>query len=167
MIGAMNTSIRPNQRSLRKGRVSIAGQRYLITIVCHRRERRFMSWEAAAAVASKLDDRSLWLDSILLCWVLMPDHLHLLVELGHAEDLPSLMRRIKCVSARVANRADGRSQAMWMRGFHDRALRSEEVGVAVARYIIANPVRAGLVEDVGRYPFWDAVWLQTSAHPFQ
>ena len=29
----------------------------------------------------------------------------------------------------------------------------------VARYIVANPLRAGLVERVGDYPYWDAVWL--------
>jgi len=32
---------------------------------------------------------------------------------------------------------------------------------AVARYVIANPVRAGLAERVGDYPFWDAVWLDS------
>jgi putative transposase len=93
--------------------------------------------------------------------------MHLLVELGHAEDLSSLVRRVKCVMAKLANQVDGRGGAVWMRGFHDRALRSEEGVVAVARYIIANPVRAGLVEDVGHYPFWDAVWLENSAQPFQ
>jgi hypothetical protein len=59
MMGSMNTIFFHDQKSLRKGRVSIAGQRYLITIVCHRRERRFFCWETGAAVSSKLDDRSL------------------------------------------------------------------------------------------------------------
>ncbi|NJC47919.1 UNVERIFIED_ORG: hypothetical protein GGR78_001170 [Xanthomonas campestris] len=29
----------------------------------------------------------------------------------------------------------------------------------MARYLIANPLRAELVERVGDYPFWDAIWL--------
>ena len=29
----------------------------------------------------------------------------------------------------------------------------------VARYIVANPLRAGLVTKIGDYPFWNAVWL--------
>jgi len=29
----------------------------------------------------------------------------------------------------------------------------------VARYIVANPLRAGLVESVRDYPHWDAIWL--------
>ncbi len=33
--------------------------------------------------------------------------------------------------------------------------------IDVARYIIANPLRAGLVGRVGDYPLWDAVWLSS------
>jgi hypothetical protein len=29
----------------------------------------------------------------------------------------------------------------------------------VARYVVMNPVRAGLVSRVGDYPFWDAAWI--------
>jgi len=43
--------------------------------------------------------------------------------------------------------------------YHDRALRREYDVVRVARYIIANPLRAGLVDKVGDYPHWDAVWV--------
>jgi hypothetical protein len=38
-------------------------------------------------------------------------------------------------------------------------LRSDEDVIATARYIIANPIRAGIVEKVGAYPLWDAVWI--------
>lgn len=31
--------------------------------------------------------------------------------------------------------------------------------IDIARYIITNPVRAGLVRRVGDYPLWDVVWL--------
>jgi hypothetical protein len=48
---------------------------------------------------------------------------------------------------------------MWQKGFHDRAIRREEDLRAVARYIIANPLRAGLVRRVHDYPLWDAIWL--------
>jgi putative transposase len=48
---------------------------------------------------------------------------------------------------------------VWQRGFYDRAIRKEEDLLAVARYIVANPLRAGLVSQLSDYPFWDAVWL--------
>ncbi len=49
--------------------------------------------------------------------------------------------------------------ALWQKGFHDRALRREEDLVTVARYVVANPLRAGLVEKLGDYPLWDAIWV--------
>jgi putative transposase len=52
---------------------------------------------------------------------------------------------------------------VWQRGFHDHALRKEEDIVSVARYIVANPVRDGLVRRIGDYPHWDAVWLGEQA----
>jgi hypothetical protein len=48
---------------------------------------------------------------------------------------------------------------VWQKGFYDRALRSDEDVAAVARYIVANPLRAGLVDSVREYPFWDAIWV--------
>jgi hypothetical protein len=37
-------------------------------------------------------------------------------------------------------------------------LREEDVS-ATARYVLNNPIRAGLVEDLMCYPYWDASWL--------
>ena len=48
---------------------------------------------------------------------------------------------------------------VWQRGFHDYALGVDKDIVHVARYIVANPLRAGLVSRIGDYPLWDAKWL--------
>jgi len=48
---------------------------------------------------------------------------------------------------------------VWQPGFHDHALRKEEDVRAVARYVVANPLRAGLVQRIGDYPHWNAIWL--------
>ena len=45
------------------------------------------------------------------------------------------------------------------RGLHDHAVRSDEDFRALARYVVANPLRAGLVSQIGDYPLWDAAWL--------
>ena len=50
-------------------------------------------------------------------------------------------------------------QRRWQTGFHDHALRTEEDLPAIARYVIANPLRAGIVTSVRAYPHWDTVWL--------
>ncbi len=69
------------------------------------------------------------------------------------------MHLVKGRSARQINLAFGRTQRLWQPGFHDRALRAEEDRLAAARYIVANPLRAGLVRRVADYPHWDCVWL--------
>ena len=156
----MHTITKPGQQALRIGRHSQPGQCYLITTICHRREKRFSQWPCASRIAATIGDPHLWRDSRLLCWVLMPDHMHMMVTLGGAESLAVLMRRVKCVSAGVANAIDRRCGHVWMPGYHDHALRCEESIAAAARYMIVNPVRAGLVRRAGDYPYWNCAWLE-------
>jgi len=44
-------------------------------------------------------------------------------------------------------------QSLWQPGYHEHILRDEEVSDIVARYILENPVRAGLASQLGEYPF--------------
>ena len=150
----------PGYRALRRGRISLPGHTYFVTTVCHRRRPYFRSWSVASAVCREFSASRLWRDSEVLCWVLMPDHLHFLVELGELETLDALMRRMKAVTSRVAKAVDGRREGpTWMPGFHERLMRDGLNREAAARYIVANPVRAGLVRSCREYPYWDAIWL--------
>ncbi|MNP56065.1 Transposase IS200 like protein [compost metagenome] len=88
----------------------------------------------------------------------MPDHLHWLIELKGAT-LDTLMRRFKSRSSLALHQAGVEHHPVWQPGYQDRALRREESIVHVARYIVANPLRAGLARSVRDYPHWDAVWL--------
>lgn len=89
----------------------------------------------------------------------MPDHLHLLGVLRLGASLGESVSRIKATIAREVNRSQGGSGALWARAYHDHAVRRDEDIVAAARYIVANPVRAGLVRSVRDYPYWNTVWL--------
>ena len=95
----------------------------------------------------------------MLAWVLMPDHWHGIVVLDSPIPLSQLMKRAKGSTAHAFNRQSDRHGSVWKDGFHDRAIRRDEDVVAVARYVVANPIRAGLVDSVADYPFWDAAWL--------
>jgi len=151
---------RPHGHSaLRRGRSSCSGQRYLVTTVTRGRVALFGEWEIGAIAARAITDPRLWTSSALLAWVLMPDHWHGLVELGDGDDLPETMRKLKVNVARQLHVARPELSDVWATGYHDRALRTEESTVDVARYIVLNPVRAGLVRRVGEYSFWDAVWV--------
>jgi putative transposase len=149
---------------LRSGRRSEAGHVYLVTFATESRRRIFTEWELGCIAARTLCDPLLWRESLLLCWVLMPDHWHGLIALGSQDSLSMVARRLKGTCARAVNRASGRSGALWTNGFHDHAIRYDEELVGIARYVVLNPVRAGLVERVGLYPFWNAIWLDGQEH---
>jgi putative transposase len=155
-------STKPGHRALRRGRHSAPGQRYFVTTVCDQRRRRFEHVGAVSVAAEKLQEHALWGDSRVLCWVLMPDHLHALIELGRDRTLSRLMQRVKSVLALAVHEVDGGAGRLWMPGYHDRALRVEEDAPGVARYIIWNPVRAGLVASPHDYPYWSAVWPEVA-----
>lgn len=89
------------------------------------------------------------------CFVLMPDHLHWLFSL-RSGSLPEALQRLK---GRSARRAGSR---LWQANYFDHALRHDEDILGIARYIIANPLRAGMVSSIGDYPLWDAKWLGIS-----
>jgi REP element-mobilizing transposase RayT len=93
-----------------------------------------------------------------LAWVLMPDHLHWLVALEQGS-LSALMSRFKSRSSQAYKDRTGYPNAIWQKGYHDRALRRDEDVLNAARYIVANPLRAGLTQRLGDYPLWDAIWL--------
>lgn len=149
-------------QALRKGRVSIVGQTYLLTTTTIFRKPVFLDYEAATAVARQHNNPAIWADSKCLAWVLMPDHWHGLVTLGNGESLDSLMRRFKSISARVVDSKFRLNAWLWGKGFHDRAIRTDENLRDAARYVIANPIRAGLVKSIGDYSYWDAVWLDSN-----
>lgn len=146
-------------RALRKGRYSLAGQIYLITFATVGRGRIFDDPGNAAIVARAVEDPRLWYRSRLLAWVLMPDHWHGLIELGPMEDISIVVQRVKTSTARMLRRPGHESVPVWAKGFHERALGEDESVKIAARYLIANPLRAGLVKRIGDYPYWNAVWL--------
>jgi len=157
----LQPEVRAGHRALRKGRVSLPGQAYFITTTTLFRRPVFTDTDACRSVARAHCLTWLWRDSKLLAWVLMPDHWHGLVVLGQQDSLATLIGRFKSVTARSIDHDQRINGWLWSRGFHDRALRDDEDVRNVARYLIANPVRARLAKGVGDYPYWDASWLDT------
>jgi len=143
----------PHARKLRSGRHSLPGQVYLLTTVTKGREPVFLDFGFARMLIAVLREQQDLQHAHTLAFVVMPDHLHWLMQLGERIELSLCMRNVKTMSARRLGRP------VWQRGFHDHALRQEQDLADVARYVIANPVRAGLVQRTGQYPHWDAVWV--------
>lgn len=145
--------------ALRRHRVSLPGHYYHVTTATHARQRFFDDFCVARAATRALNSGEALGSSDLLAWVLMPDHLHALLRLGDDASLPALANRLKAATGRSVNRCLRRAGVVWQRSYHDHLLRDDEDLRNVARYIVMNPLRAGLVKRIAEYPHWDAVWL--------
>lgn len=152
----MNNS-RFHCKDLRTGRYSTPGQIYMITTVTTNRAYRFTDFSHGRQVVQSL--RAASLSAETLAFVVMPDHLHWLMQLNQHYSLAQTVQFVKSTSARNLNRLTGRKGPLWSKGYFEHALRQEEDVIDCARYIVANPLRAGLVSSIGEYPLWDAMWL--------
>jgi len=144
---------------LRKGRVSLSYNAYFVTTVTQNRMPYFHDFYCARLLVAEM--RRLHEEHQLasLAWVIMPDHLHWLFQLQENQSLSEIVQLLKGRSGHRINRYLQRQGSVWDRAFHDHALRKDEDIKGIARYIVANPLRAKLVEKLDDYPLWDAVWL--------
>ncbi|WP_288100001.1 transposase [Pseudomonas sp.] len=148
----------PKAHRLRTGRHSQSCRLYHLTAVTHKRQPLFQDWRTGRLLVHEFRRAQEAGHATSIAWVIMPDHFHWLIEL-HNGDLPKLVQATKSRCTRLINQKRDLYAPVWQKGYFDRALRREEDLKAMARYIIANPLRAGLVDRVGNYPLWDAIWL--------
>ena len=144
--------------SLRSGRFSSSGQIYLVTTRLANGRQTFADWRLGRILVNELRLEHEQDIAHSLAWVVMPDHLHWLFELREGT-LNRLMQRVKSRSAIAINKTTGSTGQVWQTGYHDVALRDENNLKNLARYVVANPLRAGLVKNVRDYPLWDCKWL--------
>ena len=144
---------------LRKGRHSQAQGEYFITFSSYQRQPLFNQYHAAKIVCQALQPNQQQTNCLWLSWVLMPDHFHGLVQLGAGVGLPEVVKDLKGRSATALNQQLQLQGRRWQPAYYDRALRLDQDRRAIARYIVANPLRAGLVQRIGDYPYWDSVYL--------
>jgi putative transposase len=144
---------------LLKGRISSSNQIYFITTITNKRIPYFSNLSVARKVVGEM--RKLHEDNLVqsIAWVLMPDHLHWIFQLGEKQDLFTVIRLFKGRSAKNANEVLRRHGPVWQRAYFDHAIRDYEDIRKIASYMVANPLRSGLAENIGDYPYWDEIWL--------
>ena len=89
-------------------------------------------------------------DLRLLCVTIMPDHAHLLFELGERLALDRVVAKLKARTSQPLRQAS----AAWQANFHEHLLRVEEPNKGYARYIFLNPYRKPLVPRKSTWPWW-------------
>ena len=96
----------------------------------------------------------------LIAWVIMPNHVHTLIETIEGYPLRSITHSWKSYTAKQANQILGRTGRFWFPEYFDRYIRNERHLEAAIHYIHENPVKAGLVEKPEDWPFGSARLLR-------
>lgn len=82
----------------------------------------------------------------LICWCIMPNHVHVLIEVNEGWSLSRIMHGWRSYTAKEANRILGRTGKFWMEEYYDRYIRDDSHLQKTINYILNNPANAGLDE---------------------
>jgi REP element-mobilizing transposase RayT len=93
-----------------------------------------------------------------MAYVVMPDHIHWMLQLLPGQELSKVVASVKGRASIRINRLNRTRGRFWQPNFYDHAVRREEDLENLAHYLIMNPVRAGLVDRAERYRYWWSAW---------
>lgn len=89
----------------------------------------------------------------LLHWCIMPNHIHLLIEILGDHTMSDIMHSLRSYTANEINRLLGRSGTLWMPEYYDRYIRDQRHYEIATNYILNNPVKAGLAQRPEEWPW--------------
>jgi REP-associated tyrosine transposase len=131
---------------------------YFLTICTFQRQKHFVREELIENVRLTFLRTASEHQFAIPAYCFMPDHIHILAE-GRADcaNLCGFINTAKQRSAYVARSwIPGK---LWQSGYFERVLREDDDAYAVAKYIVQNPVRAGLSRSPVDYPFCgSSIW---------
>lgn len=139
-----------------KHRIRAAGAYFVTSITWQKRE-LFRKPEAATILVETLlhyREKGFYR---LHDYVVMPDHLHLILTPNQDTSLEKGVQMIKGGSSHRMGKQLQMRFPVWQAGFHEHWIRSREDYEARRRYIETNPVKAKLAERAEEYPYSSAV----------
>jgi len=86
-------------------------------------------------------------------YVLMTNHVHLLLTPNEANGISRLIQSLGRYYVRYINQTYGRTGTLWEGRYKSTLVDSERYFLIVSRYIELNPVRAAMVEHPAEYPW--------------
>lgn len=115
------------------------------------RQACFLEEKDYSAYLSWLDQYARESDCVIHAYVLMTNHVHLLLTPRTSTAAGDLMKRLGQRYVQYVNRTYGRSGTLWEGRFRSCLTREDDYVLACYRYIELNPVRAGIVDHPGEY----------------
>jgi len=104
-------------------------------------------------------------DYKIICYCIMPNHIHLVFELlNRNKGVSKIMQSIKRISSRKSNLFLQREGKFWQDESYDRWVRDDKELYFIIRYILWNPVEAGLVSD---WKDWEYTYCNENYRGFE
>jgi len=132
------------------------GASYFVTIKCWQSRAVFQVHENAEILIESLFHYRNSGAYLLHEFVVMPDHLHLLLTPSTTTSLEKTIQLIKGGSSHRIHKVRNQRMEIWQVGFYDWTIRDHNGWQAKIEYIHDNPVRAKLVENAKDWPFSSA-----------
>jgi len=82
---------------------------------------------------------------------LMTNHYHVVYETTEVGQLSAALQYLNSTYARIYNEICGRRGYLFERPFHSELVRTERHAIWLCRYVVNNPVRAGMAARAGDY----------------
>ncbi len=146
-------------KELHKERFSLNGSFYSVTSTTHKRVPIFSDFYLARELVLSLKKSDGEQATDTIGFVVMPDHFHWLIQLGDKYSLSEAVGRVKGRAALAVNKQRNGIHKIWQAGFYDRRIKQEKETIHVMRYIVTNPLKAGLVRSLKHYPHWDCIYI--------
>ncbi len=125
---------------------------YFITICAHMQRNQFQRDEVAELMVATLVNYRNAGEFELHEYVVMPNHIHLLVSLNDQQQLVRVVQLIKGGFSHSLRKHGIGFPVVWQQRYYDRRVRDAEEFAEFSRYIRQNPVRKGLAEVPEDYP---------------
>ena len=127
------------------------GDLHFVTFSCHRRRPLLKTPQSRQVVEATLERVRAWYGARIIGYVIMPEHVHLLVSEPERATLSVAIQMLKQIVGRKLSPSDKTS--FWQRRYYDRNIHSTKERVNALRYIHRNPVKRGLVELPEEWPW--------------
>ena len=89
----------------------------------------------------------------LYCFCLMPNHVHLLIQVKKQETLNKIMRSLNLSYTLYFNSKYEKVGHLWQDRYKSKIIEKDSYLLECINYIEANPVRASLVSHIDKYPW--------------
>jgi putative transposase len=152
-------------------RVQESGQSHFITFSCDRRQPLFSTSDLFDEFVRTIEDMRRRFQMRMYGYVVMPEHVHLLVSEPPDAALAEAIHYLKLSFAKRARSArPPESGSFWQKRYYDRNVRNYREFTVKLRYLHRNPVRRGLIGDAAdwkwssfrHYVFRERAWWKLS-----